>query len=959
MALRITQVNIQHWDNNKYIFSCDLSNFNPDIILLNEIGKTKFNSLKLNGYKCICKSIDNHSGVVIFIRNNIQFNQIITPDPNTLAIKIMTTLGPLIIITAYIPPRTPTLPILHFNRLFNFNVPTIIAADLNAHHPFLHNTTQHTKQGDVKGKQLYHFAKNRNLTFWGPYFYTYKSGNRKGTPDVVLANKLANIFHTKIDSGNHIIADHTPINITLSTLPIKIVVKSKINVKSLKADQYKEDLNTIEFEKLHNKPVQAIDNNLKIIFDQIQLATANNCNKIKIVTTKSYQPSPKTKLKLKQYIAAVNNNQIYGCPSQNTLNLIRNQLITTITLEKTAIWDALVELAAQCYGEPAKFWKKVKTLLGNNNNPGVPLKPSNTNNNLNNPNQNSCFILDPQQQAQVMSEEWSKVFQPNTGSAYKNKNTAFIKQWYNDNKQHFKPDTIINHNKLIPLHPLLRPVENSEIKFAIDKLNNNKAPGISTITAKQIKFLPSNFIKAFIDIFDSIIASKYFPKLLLHIKMIFISKPDSDPSDPLNYRPICLIEVICKIFEHIINNRLTYFCEYNNLFSELQFGFRRGRSTQQIITMLYATTQENNRQRKTTLVSTRDISKAFDTVWHKGLTYKLHNITNNCMHFTGLIHYYLTHRTVVPVFNGKQGIPFKPKAGVPQGSVIGPILFNIYVNDIPPSRYFDTIRTQFADDVITMVRSDNSRKNENEQVQKKMQKELDIIYKWEKQWRIKVNVNKSKITTTQHRRTQLNNINIHIHNEPIHKTKIVKLLGYTTNLDKYSNPHITKITQHARTQLYKLYRFKSAPQKIKLQLYKTLIRPLLEYPSTPIDNTSITNMRKLQRIQNQATRFITNHKLSDKKRSRDLHNTLKLDPINVRINKLSCKHINKLHNKYYDDDVILNLGSTFEIQDPPIKQKKTSLAKTIYNNIFINNEQCHWNDAIEIADWVAPPPKYA
>ena len=67
MALKVTQVNIQHWNNNKYIFQCDLHNFNPDIIFINETGKVNNNSIKLTGYRSISKSNENPSGVVIII----------------------------------------------------------------------------------------------------------------------------------------------------------------------------------------------------------------------------------------------------------------------------------------------------------------------------------------------------------------------------------------------------------------------------------------------------------------------------------------------------------------------------------------------------------------------------------------------------------------------------------------------------------------------------------------------------------------------------------------------------------------------------------------------------------------------------------------------------------------------------------------------------------------------------
>ena len=166
-------------------------------------------------------------------------------------------------------------------------------------------------------------------------------------------------------------------------------------------------------------------------------------------------------------------------------------------------------------------------------------------------------------------------------------------------------------------------------------------------------------------LYDVMLASKYFPKLLLLIKVIFFGKPHADATDPLNYSPISLIETICKIFEKIITNRFSYFLEHHNLLTESQFGFRKHRSTKQAITMVCETMKENKKQKRPSLVATRDISKAFDTIWHEGLLFKLYHVTNKCIEFTALISFYLMNRKATPYFNNHSSQSFAPKLGVP------------------------------------------------------------------------------------------------------------------------------------------------------------------------------------------------------------------------------------------------------------------------------------------------------
>ena len=105
--------------------------------------------------------------------------------------------------------------------------------------------------------------------------------------------------------------------------------------------------------------------------------------------------------------------------------------------------------------------------------------------------------------------------------------------------------------------------------------------------------------------------------------MIFAPKQSKTLTDPLNYRPISLLEVFAKLLEKIIMNRLLFYLEFNNILPPNQFGFRPGRSTNHSILMIKETIRENRNLHRPTLVATRDISKAFDTVYLQGLLYKI------------------------------------------------------------------------------------------------------------------------------------------------------------------------------------------------------------------------------------------------------------------------------------------------------------------------------------------------
>ena len=117
-------------------------------------------------------------------------------------------------------------------------------------------------------------------------------------------------------------------------------------------------------------------------------------------------------------------------------------------------------------------------------------------------------------------------------------------------------------------------------------------------------------------------------------------------------------------------------------------------------------------------------------------------------------------------------------------------------------------------------------------------------------------------------------------------------------------------------------------------------------------------MIKIQRIQNRATRFITNNTLLDRIRSEDLHATSKLVPMNIRYAKLANKQLNKIKEKFYGEQFYFNKGTDYEITEEPKRQKQKSLFQTIQENIYINPDNCPWNNPTPIADWTPPEPIY-
>ncbi|UYV66797.1 hypothetical protein LAZ67_4002878, partial [Cordylochernes scorpioides] len=282
---------------------------------------------------------------------------------------------------------------------------------------------------------------------------------------------------------------------------------------------------------------------------------------------------------------------------------------------------------------------------------------------------------------------------------------------------------------------ILKLTSPQEVKQEITKLSANKAPGHDEITTKLIKNLPIKWVVFLTSIFNASINLCYFPKIWKHAIVIPIPKKQLSKSLD-DFRPISLLPIFGKIFERIILKRLQTYIDTRNVLIPQQFGFRANHSTTHQLITVIDFIQTRKSLNEAVGVVLLDLKKAFDMVWHRGLIIKLTSY-NFPQKFIKFLENYLQDRTFSVKFGTYISSSRQIESGVPQGSILSPILFNLYINDIP---HIPQCRLAlFADDTALLSSSRSP-----DILISRLQNYLEIICNWCDKWKLILNPKKSQ-----------------------------------------------------------------------------------------------------------------------------------------------------------------------------------------------------------------------
>lgn len=433
------------------------------------------------------------------------------------------------------------------------------------------------------------------------------------------------------------------------------------------------------------------------------------------------------------------------------------------------------------------------------------------------------------------------------------------------NKHFTNVDLMDNSTKIQTLHSLsLLPnpatapflftsITTEEIRKHVLAIKSDST-GSDNISRRMILLTLNPVLPILCHIFNCSLSSSEFPDAWRHALVIPIPKI-SNPTSFSNYRPISILPFLSKVLERIVHEQLYTYLHNNNILSSFQSGFRPGHSTVTALNKVCEDIRYGVDNQQVTILALLDFSNAFNTVDSDILLGILRSI-NFSPKTTEWFYSYLHGRTQRIKFDGKQSSQCNISAGVPQGGVLSPLLFSIFINTL--TQHIRSSYHLYADDLQiyeTAPINDIPRAIDN------INSNLQIINNWSKSFGLSVNPSKSKVcmfgTSKQLFKLQSSLPPILFNNICLEPSASVVNLGIRMDSTFSWSPQIAELSRKIFCALGSLRRWKNLlPLKTKISLSQTLLLPILDYADSCYIDLSQQLLNKLERMQNLIIRFI-------------------------------------------------------------------------------------------------------
>jgi hypothetical protein len=825
-----------------------------DVCLVSETHLTNQSFIKIKGYKfyhTVHPDNTGKGGSAVIVRENVQHTEELeyrTEEIQATVISLKLRRYTVAVTGIYCPPKH-ALKCQDYLKFFkHLGKRFIIGGDFNAK-----NTHWGSRLTTTKGRELLSAMQENKCQPLSNGKPTYWPTDLGKIPDLIDFFIIKNIStnYIKIEDSFDLSSDHSPIVLTLSE---NVIEREPNPVLCNKHTNWEHFRLLLEDRINLNVPLQNewdIDKEVEHFVTSIQQSAWECTPEIKRRTVGHNYPIEIRKILSDKRKARRKWQQTRDPRDKTQFNNLTQQLRREIKEVKNETFTRYLNELSNDSSTDYSLWKATRCIKR----PTIqnaPIKQI-----------NGTWARDNQQKSDTFAAHLENIFQPNDS-----------------------PEADVFQLQTVQDYEVIEPVTVKEVKNMIkNKINSRKAPGFDLITGEVLKQLPRKAVVKLTNLINSAFRLQYIPDYWKIAEVIMILKPGKSPYNVSSYRPISLLPVISKLFEKLFLKRMKLIIERKNLIPNHQFGFREKHTTIEQVHRITNVIEMALEEKKVCSAIFLDVAQAFDKVWHEGLLHKLRTMLP--IQYTNILESYLSGR----YFRVKQEESYSElkeiRAGVPQGSVLGPVLYLMYTSDLPELQN-NTIAT-FADDTAILTVGSSNR-----EATEKLQAAVDGIQKWTEKWRITINETKSVHVNFTNKKCD--HIPININRQVIPYANEAKYLGMTLDTRLRWKAHVKKKRNELGLRYSKIYwligRNSSLSTYNKLLIYKQILKPIWMYGIQLWGCASQSNIGIIQRFQNKVLRNIVNAPRFI--RNVDIHRDLNVTFVTDEIRRFARRHAERL-----------------------------------------------------------------
>jgi len=853
-----------------------------DFLAVNELKVSEeksnmlFNSILSNFsvvLKTRTKNPDCGGGVAIIFKKSIvctELNCFDYLDLELVAVEAETSVGTVAIIAYYNPPPRKLNKMLFLEvqkRFKNF----IICGDLNAHSESLG-----MEKTDSSGRILEEVLASTNMLILNddkPTYYSYSNPNYCARLDLIISSPSIEEMNTScvVVVDQLLRSDHFPV---VAQFNLRKQTTNSIEKNTKIFDYWKADWPLFKQLLQNLDPPAEVKSDVELFSNYLTAKVLEAAEKS--IPLKSNRSFCKTLPKHIVHLIRMKNKVFWkwrksGSPfDKEKLASYSKEVSEAIVKFRSNQWKKFLEyvkLRDRNFVSSAPFWKRIKKFRSKPRGNDIPK--------LHHENRD---YKTAKEMADLFGSILSKIFSDSNDTRFDSTHRSTVEETVKTK--------LASENRG---NKAFSPITMEEMQTVLKKVNNKSSAGEDRISNILIKQLPNECLQLVLDLVNLSLIKSQIPISWksARIRMIPKKKLSTNPTD---FRPVSLTSCFGKLVERLVGLTINDFLKKKNFIIKQQSGFRQHRRTTDNLVFLTQKIKESFLKGKKILSVFFDISKAFDSVWHNGLIFKLFDI--------GLPNYlvfwiadFLSGRTFVVIVNGEISARFSIYAGVPQGAAISPLLFTIYINDVPVISFVNLSETLlFADDVVTFFVFEKA-----SSIQQHVRDYMFAFGEWLSKWRLKASASKCTYTVFvgNGRRSTQREIVPQLYGENLPYEEYPKLLGVYFDPSCCFSKQTKEIKKRVLSRLNILkiisQRSWSLDKSTLTQIYNSLIRSVLDYSFFTIKSISNTNMRTFKSVQNNAIRLI--HRLPRDTHTKDLLEISGLKSLENRFSDLGRSYI--------------------------------------------------------------------